>query len=93
MANLWKRNRIFVFRAWQPSTTLDGEFRLFIREGKLLGISQYVFGYYSPRLVEYREVLRTHLLKYYESTLNPLLSSLYRTYALDILVTGFRFSD
>lgn len=77
-----------VFRQWVP-TRVDAEFRLFVQDGTLTGITQYLHTYFSPLLVSKQAAVRTALSAYFEQELAPLLSPTYDTYALDVAIADF----
>jgi len=56
----------FVFREWGP-VPVDAEFRLFVVDGVLTAISEYMFKLYSPRLIAAQDSIRTCLAAYRSS--------------------------
>ncbi|KAJ3045943.1 hypothetical protein HDV00_006209 [Rhizophlyctis rosea] len=68
----WKEN--VVVRGWEE-IDVDMEFRTFVYKGNLTAVSQYAYGFYSPRLPTLLPQIRQTLTNFYTSTLQNLLST------------------
>jgi hypothetical protein len=82
----------FVFREWEP-VPVDAEFRLFVVNGVLTAISEYMFKLYSPRLIASQNSIRTHLTTYYAEVIAPAIGHLYVKYIVDVTIRGFSGSN
>ena len=82
----------FVFREWEP-VPVDAEFRLFVVNGVLTAISEYMFKLYSPRLIAAQDAIRTCLSIYHAKTIAPALGHLYAKYIVDVTIRGFNGSN
>jgi hypothetical protein len=82
----------FVFREWEP-VPVDAEFRLFVVNGVLTAISQYMFKLYSPRLIAAQNSIRARLATYHSEVITPAIGHLYTKYIVDVTIRGFAGSN
>ncbi|KIM87014.1 hypothetical protein PILCRDRAFT_4251 [Piloderma croceum F 1598] len=82
----------FVFREWEP-VPVNAEFRLFVANGVLTAISEYMFKLYSPRVITSQHAIRTCLAAYHAKTIAPALGHLYAKYIVDVTIRGFNGSN
>jgi hypothetical protein len=82
----------FVFREWEP-VPVDAEFRLFVVNGVLTAISEYMFKLYSPRLIAAQQSVRARLATYYADVIAPALGHLYAKYIVDVTIRGFEANE
>jgi hypothetical protein len=78
----------FVFREWGP-VPVDAEFRLFVVDGVLTAISEYMFKLYSPWLIAAQDSIRTCLAAYHAEVIAPALGHLYAKCIVDVAIRGF----
>jgi hypothetical protein len=82
----------FVFREWEP-VPVDAEFRLFVVNGVLTAISEYMFKLYSPRLIAAQNSIRARLATYHAEVIAPALGHLYAKYIVDVTIRDFKGSN
>merc|ERR1712130_593953 len=76
-----------VIRKW-VDIDVDMEFRAFVYDKEIRGISQYNYKFYSPRLLAMRAEIEERLVKYFNTVVKPLLDDTYSNYVIDFALTG-----
>lgn len=69
-------------REWSDELSLDYEFRVFVHNGQITGISQYDHYSFFPHLVAQKQLLQEGLLKYWEDSISPRVRV--KSYVVDI---------
>lgn len=97
----------FVVREWMPSCPPElvfpifpwnirancKEFRCFVADGKLTGITQYFPTIYFPALVEKFQEVRAGIILYFAEEIQRPLSILYKSYAVDVVLLNFEWKE